>query len=438
MNTSTTAAYEEQAKQVAYRGAKAGIAGMTMEHGNMRLLNERQYSVFKVLREAIFGCVLATFAIADESPFFLHEGEAGFVVSHIEFALALDAEKTGACPAGMSLQVEEIFKKTPEGQRRQGESDEAYQQRLAQGSNALSTSVDGKNVCMHPELWGPDPHYRSVEGSDIPVWGIPLGGVESFGSNPDLRFPSMEGEEQIENQFYRAVGCLPSFQSRGQSNHFAIGMLTGSWGIVISLSDVDDINNDDYVEVGIYANGDPIQVSPSRDPLSYATYAIKEDPRFHAFTHGRIEGGVLTTEPVDILILNEVNQMYIERPLHDARLRMTLSQEGVLEGYISGYSPVEELYDFQFGYRSAYAPEGGELRPGQPQGSANGAALVLGHTCHGVYHGLYEHADGHPDPETGQFTSITQYKIEAIPAFVVDMAKIRAERDLTRQSVGSE
>src|SRR5690625_3777511 len=116
----------------------------SMEHSNMQLLNEQQYTVFKVFRGVILGGVLAmaTFAIADESPFFLHEGEAGFVVSHIEFALARDAEETGACPAGMSLQVEEIFKKTPEGQRRQGESDDDYQKRLAQGRSALSTSVD--------------------------------------------------------------------------------------------------------------------------------------------------------------------------------------------------------------------------------------------------------------------------------------------------------
>jgi hypothetical protein len=52
--------------------------------------------------------------------------------------------------------------------------------------------------------------------------------------------------------------------------------------------------------------------------------------------------------------------------------------------------------------------------------SSNGAAFVLGHTCHGAYHALHEHADGHPD-ESGNFTSIsTQFRIEAIPAFVID------------------
>src|SRR3546814_8918148 len=77
-------------------------------------------------------------------------------------------------------------------------------------------------------------------------------------------------------------------------------MLTGSWGILITLSGVDDIRNDDDVEVGFFANADPIQLSPLRAPLSYGTYAIDQDPRFRAKAHGRIKDGVLTSDPVDV------------------------------------------------------------------------------------------------------------------------------------------
>jgi len=38
----------------------------------------------------------------------------------------------------------------------------------------------------------------------------------------------------------------------------------------------------------------------------------------------------------------------------------------------------------------------------------------------GIYHSLKRHADGNPDPETGEFTSISAaYRIDAVPAFVV-------------------
>jgi hypothetical protein len=46
---------------------------------------------------------------------------------------------------------------------------------------------------------------------------------------------------------------------------------------------------------------------------------------------------------------------------------------------------------------------------------------VLEHTCNGAYYALKQFADGHRDPNSGQCSAIsTQYRIKAIPAFVVD------------------
>jgi hypothetical protein len=50
-----------------------------------------------------------------------------------------------------------------------------------------------------------------------------------------------------------------------------------------------------------------------------------------------------------------------------------------------------------------------------------GRAAVLGHSCHGAYHALYQAADGHRDRATGRCTSIsTQYRLRMAPAFVVE------------------
>ncbi len=114
--------------------------------------------------------------------------------------------------------------------------------------------------------------------------------------------------------------------------------------------------------------------------------------------------------------------MLFDRPLRDAVVKMTLGEDGVLDGYLAGYTGVEEMYDMQFGLRNgidAVAILDGERIP--RRGSGQGASRVLGYTCNGVYHALHEHADGHPDPETGRCTSIsTQYQLTAIPAFVID------------------
>lgn len=94
-----------------------------------------------------------------------------------------------------------------------------------------------------------------------------------------------------------------------------------------------------------------------------------------------------------------------------------------MEGYLAGYTPVEEMYDFQSGFRNGKDGKGELASLRLRVGSANGAARVLGYTCPGVYHSLHKYADGHPDPQTGRCTSIsTQYRIKAIPAFVVDVA----------------
>jgi hypothetical protein len=357
---------------------------------------------------------------------FLRGGEAGFVVTSFAFALGPDAEETGACEAGMSKNVAEIFAEMPDGKRRAGEGDEEYSKRLEDGGKAISATADGKNFCMFPELAPPDPHTRNLMSAAVTAEGIDLDGRVSR-SAEDMRsgrldFAGVDGTKGVDNQFWRLVGCSRSFQKNGPSNGFDTEMLTGSWGIVITLTGVDDLKNDDHVTVGIHANADPIQLSPTREPLEYATYAIDQDRRFRATTSGRIENGVLTTEPVDVRFHNVVNAMHLERPLRDARIHATLSADGVLKGYLAGYSPVTEMYDLMFGYRNGKDAAGKPSPLARRLGSANGAARVLGHTCQGMYQALHRLADGHPDPKTGRFSSLsTQYRFEARPAFVVDV-----------------
>lgn len=385
--------------------------------------------------------VISPLLLADAP--FVQNGSAGFVVSDMRYALAQDAEKTGACPKGMSLNAVEIFALTPAGKRRKAESDEQYGKRLDAGAMQLSTAPNGQNLCFNPEAGKPDQYYRTVDATGIPVDGIDLDGLDSrlqapsAGVCPHQDFVGTDGTHGVDNQFYRVVGCNRSFQSTGLSNGFSIEMLTGSWGIVLTLRGIDDLRNDDDVEVGLYANADPIQLSPAREPLAYATYAMEQDPRFRATTRGRIKDGVLTTEPVDVRFRSVINSMRLERPLLDARLRVSLSEEGVLEGYLAGYTPVEEMYDFQSGFRNGKDGKG-ELAPLKLRvGSANGAARVLGYTCPGVYYSLHKYADGHPDPQTGQCTSIsTQYRIKAIPAFVVDVATDSVSTSLAKRGRG--
>jgi len=407
-------------------------------------------------------------------PGFVQNGKAGFVVSEIKYALSQDAAETGACPDGMTegmrrqggpgygaagapgagqrpagasatpgASTTQGAATTPRtegassgGQRPAGASEEE----LARQYRQMMNDPNRPNPCMNPEKIGPDPKYRTVNIPDTKAYGIDMDGRDSRAKGKPMPgtcahndLVGMNGERGIDNQFYRLVGCNNAYQSTGQGNTYTIEMHTGAWGILISLTGVDDIRNDDNVEVGIFANADPIELSPNREPLLNATYAAVQDPRFRATTRGRIKDGVLTTDPVNVRFHKITNSIYLERPLNDARLSMTLSAEGTLEGYLAGYTPVEDLYNFEYAYRNGKDAKGGPASPRAIMGSSNGRAGVLGYTCNGVYHSLHDLADGNPDPATGKCTSIsTQYRVKAIPAFVVDV-KTESTNDALRR-----
>ena len=203
-------------------------------------------------------------------------------------------------------------------------------------------------------------------------------------------------------------------------------MYSGSWGILITLSGANDLPQCRAVwRSASLLSADPIRAQPDAEALPNATYAIDQDPRFQAKTHGRIVNGVLTTEPVNVRFHKVTNSIYLERTLNDARLQLTLNPDGGLDGYLAGYTPVEDMYNFQYGFRDGKKCQGRAGKSQTHRGNlAMGQAAVLGHSCNGAYYALHELADGGRDPTTGKCTSIsTQYRIKAIPAFVVELWK---------------
>ena len=410
-----------------------------------------------------------------EQPTFIQNGKAGFVVTEIQYALAEDADKNGACPDGMTEGIQRnggdplygAFGANAAGagqrpagaatnstsssasgaQRPEAAPSGAQRPTAASGDEAerqfLRTIMDPSrpNACMNPEKFGPDPKYRTVKVENIKAFGIDMDGYDSRqkgkpapGTCAHADLLGMNGERGIDNQFYRLVGCDKAYQSTGPANTWTIEMLTGAWGVLVTLAGVDDINNDDNVEVTFAANADPIELSPNREPLENATYAMDQDPRFRAKTRGRIKNGVLTTDPVDIRIHKITNSIYLERILKDARAQMTLGKDGVLEGYLAGYTPIEDLYNFEFAFRNGKNGKGEPADRRLIMGSAIGRSATLTYTCNGVYYALQELADGNPDPQTGKCTSIsTQYRIKAIPAFVVDTKTKSANEELERR-----
>jgi len=363
----------------------------------------------------------------------VEERTAGFVVHQWGNA---KARGQASCPDGRSLGYRQIFERGPQGARREGETEADYVKRMRAGGVALA-HVDGKNLCVHPEL-APDPHFRTMDDPAVASYGIDLDGVDSSRHNERSLsacahddFPGVDGAGGIDNQYFRLTGCSgnPSVVEEAHagwlppySEALENTMLEGGWGVLIELRGVDDYQNDDSIEVGIYANADPIVLSAQREPIPYATYAAELDPRFRGETHGKIVDGVLTTQPTHVRFHWLVAGLHLERPLNNAQIKARFSPDGVLEGYLGGYTPVEALYDFQYGFRSATDKAGNPAPANMLAQLATGAASAMNRTCNGAYAASWRLADGDPDPDTGRCTSVsTQYFFRATPAFVVNV-----------------
>lgn len=363
------------------------------------------------------------------------EQTAGYVVHEWGNAKARGPQ---SCPEGRSLGYRQIFEQGPDGERREGETNAEYVARKRAGGVSLA-HVDGKNLCAHPEL-APDPFFRTLDDTTVVSYGIDLDGVHSSTAGTASGaacahddFPGVAGASGVDNQYLRLTGCSGNPPADTGEEHegwlpptgeaLENTMLEGGWGVLIELRGVDDFVNDDEVAVGIYANADPIVMSAQREPIPYATYAADQDPRFRGETRGSIKDGVLTTQPTDVRFHWLVAGLHLERPLRHARLQARFTDDGVLEGYLAGYTPAEALYDFQYGFRNATTDAGEPANPKMLVNLASLAASAMNRTCNGAYHAIYALADGDLDPRTGRCTSLsTQYFFRATPAFVVDVA----------------
>jgi hypothetical protein len=386
---------------------------------------------------------------ADGQTNLIRDGQAGFIVHGFGNALARPGQIEAMCPDGRSLGYRQIFEHSPEGRRRADESADQHEARLNAGAFSLAT-LDGQSLCANPELGPPDPHYRMMTATGIAAFGIDLDGQVSTragrpapGTCAHDDFIGVDGRAGVDNQMARVVGCDGAgeqYAAQDQSGALPRGengvsetMLQGGWGIVIALRGVDNLRNDDHVEVGIYASADPIQLNPARDAaVPHMTYAADQDPRFRAETTGRIRNGVLTTEPVNVRFHWLPAGLRAERPLHHARLQVAFTADGGMEGYLAGYTPVEDMYNINYGFRNARNDAGQIVPPSRTAALNVLGNSVMGRTCHGAYQAMYALADGDPDPETGRCTSIsTQYWLRATPAFVVDAQTRSLNDDLT-------
>ena len=338
----------------------------------------------------------------------------GFVVAR--FVTALYEGKTGRtaawdksdglpeCPEGLAL--------PPETDAVLAELPAAERQRLKRPENAqdlmiriLQRGPHNTDVCRHPESM-PDPGFRIVKGKF--AYGLDLDGSDGTTTPvyncPHENFVGPNGERGIDNQMYRAVGCIKGRRQGSEMyEYFNTNMRQGDYTILIELTGVDDLKNDNEVQVGFYAGQDAMMNSiDGRVALTNTSLRVHHDRHYHAVTRGKIVAGVLTTEPVDVLF--KAGPEMAPYRFRDARFRGEIQPDGSLKGTLGGYEDIATIYSNLSADR--------ELVENDHEGPM---------TCPGLYYALQRLADAYPDtPGGGRCKWMSSaYEVEAVPAFVI-------------------
>ena len=269
--------------------------------------------------------------------------------------------------------------------------------------------IDGEPVNVYAYPWSqPDPEITLVTGK------------RAFGFNLDDQVSDQDfiepvtGEAGIDNQLYRALGC---FQSHTGALPERPGLPQIVWDIqrdympawLVELSDVDDFQNDDEIQIGFYRAFGPVKRDATGDVRSDMTLWVDPDPRMHNVVAGRIKDGVITSHGFEFRMLG--NPMFMaEYALQKARARFEITPDGRLEGVLGGFQPWQDIYYGNFG----------------SQGWATEHSA--GVDFPGAYYALKKLADADPDPETGENQAISgTYRVEAVPAFLMRKSNEVAE-----------
>lgn len=231
-------------------------------------------------------------------------GVMGFVVQ--DFAPPV-VPGMDACPKGTAPRLREVYLRTlPQAEQARLRLKE-NEKELTDRWHAYAFDGKGANICSQPDRFQHAP-YPTVESKF--GLGLDLDGAAARTSTGSTcshqNFQSPIGEQGIDNQEYRAMGCTLEMRGAdGQGGDALTGMkqfhASGEWTQVILLRGVDSLRNDPQVEV-VYANtADRPEVDTKGNFLRGVSFTVSDKGARHRnVLRGRIVDGVLTTEPGDI------------------------------------------------------------------------------------------------------------------------------------------
>ena len=239
-----------------------------------------------------FKCRVVTIGIAalaaanvfadSNAPFVPENGTIGYVMTNLFWAVYQTPDGKTECPQGYN-----------DGPREQFAVLFPDHERMTVEETQLKQEIETWHPTSEPD---PLPFYE-IEGSLS--YGLNLDG--ETGAN-DFTHPN--GEEGIDNEVYRAVGCIIGFRGPdGVEVIFQDKAITDRRynRMMIELTGIDSLVNDDAVTVNLYRGLDRL-LTDATGLKAMPGGSQRIDMRWGASlirqTSGEIVDGVLTTEPV--------------------------------------------------------------------------------------------------------------------------------------------
>jgi hypothetical protein len=358
------------------------------------------------LRWAAATAVLASVFLASAPPALAEQKSLGFVVTIWNTAM-YESKFVDECPNGFNIGYDELWWRGLSKEDRAKYTDNGLKSRLDRYFNAIRRGPKGEDVCMNPTVVQ-DPPLLTVEGKLS--FGMNLDGNTDGSPTANTckheNFIGLDGTPGVDNQMYRLLGCIYGFRSYGQFevNANENRKSNGNGMTLIEVTGVDDTKNDSDVEVSFYRAVDQYTLDGSGRFTPFASYRIDAPdgkPRYASKVKGRIENGVVVTEPGNVNLPFYGNYTYMNQEIKDMRMQLTLAEDGAgATGMVAGYYGVDQLMFYV-----------GGLGPIQSTAISN---------CPSTHVAAHQLADGYPDPQTGKCTALSSaFNFSAVAAFVI-------------------
>lgn len=365
-------------------------------------------SVSSLIAAGTFAAVgaLATgagYASAEEKPSVIQDGRIGYVLTHRYWAVHQTPEGKIECPRGYNDGPREQFAQ------------------LFPNDGSKRTLVDTQ-IMREARQWFPDVSEEGFAFKDA-------GGKISFGMDLDGKvkdsdFTSPDGAKGIDNQLYRAIGCISNYRApEGTVYHFENEFMRryNSNRFMIELSGVDSLVNDDDVTVQSYRGLDPL-ITDATGASFIPGGTQRVDARFgkeiQSTFKGKIVDGVLITEGSPLIIpASATFGTSTQHKFRHARFQLKLTPERA-EGVIAGYVDVEHFNNHLNTSWSTHHQSYGQL------------------SAPSLYRAMRRLADGYPDPKTGEMTAISSaMSVKMVQVHIVRPAQQTVQAPATAKTL---